>query len=170
MVVKVKLNKENCCLELEKQEVDKKSNLLNEQVELLQKLLYRYDLLLKFHVEQHQQFMEICNKIQTNQPELRDTYNNMVKKSYKKFTCLVGELFTVEEIQQLYNIKVEEKVFNANDRLLLFMLSTHSTNEQIAALLNTTTQNLKTRKNYLKNKIITYAKTKPDFVNLLKHF
>jgi len=43
---------------------------------------------------------------------------------------------------------VEKNVFNENDRFLLFMLSTHSTNEQIAALLNTTTQNLKTRKTY----------------------
>lgn len=170
LLKQTKLTEERSCLELEKREAYEKSNLLQKQVELQQQLLYRYDLLLRFHVGQNQQFMEIGNKIKSKQPEFRDTYDNMLKTGQKQFTCLVGELFTVEEIQQLYNVVVEKNVFNENDRVLLFMLSTLSTNEQIAALLNTTTQNLKTRKTYLKNKIIKKARTNPEFEHLLKHF
>jgi len=91
-----KLTEEKSCLELEEWEAYERAKLLQERVELQQQLLYRYDLLLRFHVGQNQQFIEIGNKIRSKQPEFRDTYDNMLKTGQKQFTCLVGELFTVE--------------------------------------------------------------------------
>lgn len=165
-----KLTEEKRDLEWEKREAEVKSKLLQERAELQRLLLSRYDLFLQFHTNQHQEFVRMGDKIRSKEPELGDAYDQMLKTGQKQFTSLVGELFTVDEIERLFNVVVEKNTFNESDRLLLFMLSTHATNEQIAALLNTTTHNLKTRKTYLKNKIIKKAITDTEFERLLKHF
>ena len=165
-----KLTEEKRHLEWEKREAEVKTKLLHERDELQQLLLSRYDLFLQFHTDQHQQFVRMRDKIRSKQPELGDAYDKMLKTGQKQFTHLVGELFTVDEIERLFNVVVDKNTFNESDRLLLFMLSTHATNEQIAAMLNTTTHNLKTRKTYLKNKIIKKAITDTEFERLLKHF
>jgi len=60
--------------------------------------------------------------------------------------------------------------FSEKDRLLLIMLALNASNDQIAALLDTTQINLKSRKSYLKKRIIEHTPEFPELTKLLDLF
>ncbi|MPN36232.1 hypothetical protein SDC9_183741 [bioreactor metagenome] len=94
----------------------------------------------------------------------------MLKIGQQRFNWLVKSLFTAEDMQRLFNIRDDEDILTESDRLMLFMLANNADNEQIAALLNTNVNNLKSKKSYLKKKITAFATPANGFQRLLRLF
>ncbi|WP_298649894.1 hypothetical protein [uncultured Proteiniphilum sp.] len=154
----------------EKNRAEAESNLFREQSENQRQLLSRYDSFLKFHAEQQQQILRIADKMRSKYPLQGDAYDKMLEMGRQRFNRLVKELFTAEDMQRMFDIRDDQGILTESDRLLLFMLANHAHNEQIAALLNTNVNNLKSKKSYLKKKIAQYATSDNGFQRLLTLF
>ncbi|GEM_PF-4802508 len=157
-------------IKLEKHQVESSLKLSREQMENQQELLFRYDLFLKFRVEQHLLLQKNANKVRSKYPALGDAYDKMLEMERERFNELVGTLFKVEDMERLFDIHDENNILTKSDRLLLFMLANNADNEQIAALLNISADNMKSRKSYLKNKIIAKTTTSNGFQRLIELF
>jgi len=84
-----------------------------------------------------------------------------LKEGEHQFSNLSTQIFTEELSNGILEIKKDNLVhFSEKDRLLLIMLALNASNDQIAALLDTTQINLKSRKSYLKKRIIEHT---PEF-------
>ncbi len=157
-------------IKLEKQQIESELKLSGAQTDNLQELLFRYDLFLRFRVEQQLQMQKNANRVRSKYPALGDAYDKMMEMEREQFNRLVDKLFTVEDIQRLFGIQDKDNILTKNDRLLLFMLANNADNEQIAALLNITTENLKSRKSYLKRKIMEKSTDSNGFQRLIALF
>ncbi len=113
---------------------------------------------------------EMTNKIRGKDNKLGDEYESMLKKGQERFNRLGNILFTENEFEELFDIHTGLEIFSQSDRLLLIMLSTEASNQQIASLLNTTPHRLKTRKSYLKAKIEENCTSQNNFEQLLALF
>lgn len=112
----------------------------------------------------------ITNRIKTKDTSLGEEYENELKMSSRNFQTIAEKLFSHEKLNQQFDIDDAEHILSPSDRMLIFMLSKQIPNDQIAALLNTSTHSLKTRKSVLKKKIV--EKVSPDnrFEHLLPLF
>lgn len=163
-----RLQQEKLTEEMNRAEAELK--LSREQSENQRQLLLRYDLFLKFHAEQQQQIRKMSDKVWFKYPALENIYDEMLKIGQQRFNWLVKSLFTAEDMQRLFNIRDDEDILTESDRLMLFMLANNADNEQIAALLNTNVNNLKSKKSYLKKKITAFATPANGFQRLLRLF
>ena len=155
---------------LKKQQVESELTLSTEQAENQRELLFLYDSFLKFHVEQQLRLQKNANKIRSKYPKLADDYEKMLELGRDQFNELVNRHFTEEGTRKLFDIRDENNILTKNDRLLLFMLVNNAENEQIAALLNVSSYNLKSRKSYLKKKIIKQTTDSNGFERLIDLF
>ncbi len=154
----------------EKQQVESELKLSCEQTETQKELLFRYDLLLKFRIEQQIQMHKNANKIRSKYPLLGDAYDKMMNTERDRFNKLIDRLFTMEDLQRMFGINDENGILTKNDRLLLFMLANDADNDQIAAFLSISSDNLKSRKSYLKKKIVSNVTNSNGFQRLTALF
>ncbi len=113
---------------------------------------------------------EMTNKIRAKESKLGDDYDLIFKEGQDRFNYLAHHLFSEDDFKEQFNIHQDLDVFSQSDRLFLIMLSVGASNIQIAAMLNTTVHNLKTRKSYLKTKIEKNATSQNNFSKLLPLF
>ncbi len=113
---------------------------------------------------------EMTNRVRAKDGKLGDDYDRMLKEGQQRFNNLAAQQFTAEEFSHILGIDRGLEFLSQTDRLLLFMLATGAPNTQIAAMLNTTAHNLKTRKSYLKEKIEKNATEQNNFAQLLTLF
>lgn len=112
----------------------------------------------------------MANKIRAKESKLGDDYEFMFKEGQSRFNYLAHCLFSEDDFKEQFNIYEDLEVFSQSDRLFLMMLAVNTPNTQIAAMLNTTPHNLKTRKSYLKTKIKKNATSQNNFAKLLSLF
>ena len=171
------LRKQSTIAALQKREADAKAQRLETEKALWtshqehqEKMIRTLGNFLSQYASVQEHAKDMTNKIRAKDSKLGDEYDAMLKRGQNDFSQLARELFTKEEFEQQLGVADTCDVFSQSDRLLLLMLAEHTPNEQIAALLNTNTSNLKTRKSYLKKKIIEKATPDNHFEALLSLF
>lgn len=143
---------------------------MQEQTTRQQKILGVSAQFLSEYAALQEKAREMINRIRTKDNKLGDDYEQMLKEGQQHFNELADRLFTEEELKKLFDIRSGLEVFSQTDRLFLIMLASNASNTQIAAMLNTSTNNLKTRKSYLKEKIEKNATEQNNFAQLLTLF
>ena len=152
----------------EKERVEAEARLLRQQTETQQQLLSHYVSFLKIYGSQLNQTRILSKKIYSKDMKLGEEFDHMLKEGRRRFNELAETMLTAEDMTKLFGIGESEGILNKSDRLLLSMLAVDTGNEQIAALLNTSTHNLKSKKWYLKKKIAAHATANNGFEQLLK--
>lgn len=117
---------------------------------------------LNLHSGFQQEMLNFANKIRSKDGAMADNYEAILKSNRRLFDETTQQLFTDELLHETLKNKNGLELLNQTDRLLLFMLAVGAENEHIAALLNATPVNLKSKKSYLKKKIHSNA---PAFDN-----
>lgn len=112
----------------------------------------------------------LANKVKISNQQLGQEYDVILNEGQQHFNDLASRFFTDSELEKRFVICCTSKIFSKSERLLLFMLESNIPNSQIAALLNTSTYNLKTRKSQLKKKIEQKATPENHFSNLFYLF
>ena len=156
--------------EAEKGRSDAEARLLRQQVETQQELLSHYVSFLKIYGSQLDQTRILSKKVHSKDVKLGEEFDLMLKKGRQRFLKLAETMLTPEDMTELFGISQSGGILSESDRLLLSMLAAGADNEQIAALLNTSTNNLKSKKWYLKKKIAANATADNGFERLLKLF
>ena len=93
-------------------------------------------------------------------------YNEMLKTEQAEFNKITQDLFTDDLLYNVLKTRNGLDKLNLTDRMLLFLLSVGADNSYIIAMLNTTPDNLKAKKSYLKKKIRKNASyfDNPDYL------
>ncbi|WP_298645827.1 hypothetical protein [uncultured Proteiniphilum sp.] len=154
--------------EAEKRRLDAEAQLLRQQTEAQQELLSHYVSFLEIYGSQLNQTRILSKKIHSKDMKLGEEFDLMLKEGGQRFHKLAETMVTSEDMTKLFGISESDGILTESDRLLLSMLAAGTGNEQIAALLNTSTNNLKSKKWYLKKKISAHATADNGFERLLK--
>lgn len=109
-------------------------------------------------------------KIGVKEGEDSKEYDKIVKIKKENFNKITQHLFTDELLSNVLKTRNGLDKFKLTDRMLLFMLAVGADNSHIVALLNTTPDNLKAKKSYLKKKIQKHASCFDDSDYLLSLF
>ncbi|MDO5523683.1 MAG: hypothetical protein Q4G48_06515 [Bacteroidia bacterium] len=164
-------------LEAEKRiEAEKALRLLAEKEQMMEQAIRQQKIVevstrfLAEYAALQEKAKEMTNRVRAKDGRLGDDYERMLKEGQSRFNALAHQQFTETELQKLFGIHQDLEVFSQSDRLFLVMLAANAPNTQIAAMLNTTVHNLKTRKTYLKNKIEKNASPHNNFACLLALF
>jgi len=165
-----KLAAEKERMEAEKRRLDAEAQLLRQQTETQQQLLSHYVSFLEIYGSQLNQTRTLSKKVYSKDVKLGGEFDQMLKEGRHRFNKLAETMFTSGDISELFGIAESDGILTESDRLLLSMLAASAGSEQIAALLNTSTHNLKTRKSYLKKKIADHATADNGFERLLELF
>lgn len=150
-------------LEAENRQIEAQIGKQQKMMEISAQFLSEYSAL-------QEKAREMANKIRAKESKLGDDYDLMFKEGQNRFNNLAHHLFSEDDFKEQFDIHQDLDVFSQSDRLFLIMLAVNTPNQQIAALLNTTTHRLKTRKSYLKTKIEQNATTQNNFSKLLPLF
>lgn len=113
---------------------------------------------------------KMINKIRAKDHQLGDEYQAIVQYANIGMRNISESYFTPAGLQEIVGYDVDTSILTSTDRLMLTMFANGIDTRQIAALLNTTTYNLKTRKSYLKNKIKKKASPENGLLKLLPFF
>ena len=154
--------------EAEKRRSDAEAQLLRQQAENQQELLSHYVSFLEIYASQLNQTRILSKKIYSKDVKLGEEFDLMLKRGRQRFHKLIETMFTPGDMKELFGIGEAEGVLTKSDRLMLSMLATGVANKQIAALLSTSTNNLKSKKWYLKKKIAAHATADNGFEQLLE--
>lgn len=154
--------------EAEKRRSDAEAQLLRQQAENQQELLSHYVSFLEIYASQLNQTRILSKKIYSKDVKLGEEFDLMLKRGRQRFHKLIETMFTPGDMKELFGIGEAEGVLTKSDRLMLSMLATGAANKQIAALLSTSTNNLKSKKWYLKKKIAAHATADNGFEQLLE--
>ena len=165
-----KMEEEKTRMEIQNRLFEAETQNLRQKTENQEQLLSHYGAFLKLYSQQQIDIQELAYKVRSRNQALGDTYDQMLKESQQRFADLAGSLFTVDDMGKLFEITIDKKILKDRDCLLLFMLAANVGNEEIAALLNITTNNLKVKKSNLKKKIATHTTTDNGFKRLLEMF
>lgn len=165
-----KLAAEKDRTEAEKRRSDAEAQLLRQQAENQQELLSHYVSFLEIYGSQLDQTRLLSKKVHSKDVKLGEEFDLMLKEGRQRFHKLAETMLTPEDMTELFGISKSDGILTQSDRLLLSMLAAGAGNEQIAALLNTSTKNLKSKKWYLKKKIATNVTADNGFERLLKLF
>jgi len=159
-------------LQAEKEISDSHALLLQQESTTQKRLLEIYRAFLKQYAVQREKLKTFEMKIRgARNAELGDDYKRLLKEGEHQFSNLSTQIFTEELSNGILEIKKDNLVhFSEKDRLLLIMLALNASNDQIAALLDTTQINLKSRKSYLKKRIIEHTPEFPELTKLLDLF
>lgn len=121
---------------------------------------------LNLHSGLQQELLAFSNKIRAKDGGTADKYEQLLKNNRRHFDTITQQLFTDELLGETLKTTRGLELLNQTDRMLLFMLAIGTENNHIAALLNTTPANLKSKKSYLKKKLQGSADKfdDPDFL------
>ena len=150
-------------LQLEKEQMEREAERLQKMAEVSARFFGE-------HAEFQEQARKMANKIRAKESKLGEEYEQMLKEGQSHFSDLASELFTATKLKERFGLDKDLEIFSQSDRLFLIMLSANAPTAQIAAMLNTTPHNLKTRKSYLKAKIEKHATEQNNFAQLLTLF
>lgn len=165
-----KLAAEKDRTEAEKRRSDAEAQLLRQQAENQQELLSHYVSFLEIYGSQLDQTRLLSKKVHSKDVKLGEEFDLMLKEGRQRFHKLAETMLTPEDMTELFGIGKSDGILTESDRLLLSMLAAGAGNGQMAALLNTSTKNLKSKKWYLKKKIATNVTADNGFERLLKLF
>lgn len=154
----------------EKQRIENEAQLLQRESEWMKRLMSYYLSFIKTYGILVNRFKELSKKVYSKDLQLGNDFDNMLKQGRQSFKQLAEEMISTEDINRLFDIDDSTRILNHNDRLFLFLLSSGADKEQIAAMLNTSTSTLKTKKWQLKDKIIKNATNENRFSSLLHLF
>ncbi|SFL31011.1 Tetratricopeptide repeat-containing protein [Porphyromonadaceae bacterium KH3CP3RA] len=154
--------------EAEKRRSDAEAQLLRQQAKTQQELLSHYVSFLEIYASQLNQTRILSKKIHSRDVKLGEEFDLMLKRGRQRFHKLAETMLTPGDMTELFGIGETEGVLTENDRLMLSMLAAGAANKQIAALLSTSTNNLKSKKWYLKKKIAAHATADNGFEQLLE--
>lgn len=139
--------------QLEKNHAATKQMQFEQQTEEKRRIISIILSYLNLHATVHNQLLDFTNIARAKNSKLADRLDVLLRNNRLKFNETTQYVFTDEFIGNTLGITQGMEILNPSDRLLLFMLAIKAENEDIAALLNTTPTNLKSKKHYLKKKI-----------------
>ncbi|MDR0421927.1 MAG: hypothetical protein LBH72_02820 [Proteiniphilum sp.] len=113
---------------------------------------------------------ELVSKIYKRDADLAEEFDSTLKEGRRNFNELAKEILISDEIKELLAMSESCDKLNESDQVLLSLLAKKIDNEEIAAILSTSTKNLKSKKSYLKKKIIRHVTDEYVREQLLKLF
>lgn len=160
-------------LQAEKLVAESEAKLLQRQAEEQKNIIHIYGSFLTQYSELQQRLKTFEMKIRgshSDKHKLADEYKELLKQGQDQFHGLSSQLFPVQMFETLIDSSAQLGFLTEKDKLLLILLTLKLDNTQIAALLNTTPVNLKSKKSYLKKKIMENASTIDNFEQLTALF
>lgn len=158
-------------LKAQKELAETQTLLLQSKTEVQQRMVALYSSFLKQYADQQQQLKLFEMKIRgSKNSKMADEYKEILKTGEEEFNIISKQLINKETVEDILNIHTGLELLTETDRLLLVMLALRTDNSLIAALLNTTLVNLKSKKSYLKKKIIEHASYFDNFEQIIQLF
>lgn len=108
---------------------------------------------LQHHALRKQELYAFSNTIRAKNSQLADAFDKLLQNGEKQMTETTKALFNDDILCKALGTTTGLSHFNHSDRMLLFMLASEASNQQIAGMLNSTPENVKAKKSYLKKKI-----------------
>ncbi len=136
---------------------------LQKQLELQKQILSTNSVFLRLYADQKQKILSLSSYLRSKNPHISDKLDSQLIENQKQLTQLTAQLFSPEKLRELLNLEKIPDCLSNNECLILTMLASKVDNAQIAALLNTTPESYKSRKNQLKRKIAQKSTDSPDF-------
>lgn len=134
-----------------------------KQFELQRQILSTNSVFIQHYADQKQQILSLSTYLRSKNPQISDKLDSQLIENQKQLTKLTAQLFSPEKLKDLLNLEKIPDCLNNNECLILTMLASKVDNAQIAALLNTTSESFKSRKNQLKRKLAQKATDSSDF-------
>ena len=138
---------------LEKDYTEAKLLLSQQKTEEKQRIISVALPYLNLHSSIQNQLLEFASKVRGKDKKLGDALDELLKGNRSAFNDTTQQIFTDELMHEVVGISRGLELLNPSDRLLILMLAIDVDNNNIAALLNTTPMNLKSKKSYLKKKL-----------------
>lgn len=170
LLQKQKLSAEKDRIDSEKRRLVAEAQILRHETETQQALLTHYVSFLEIYGSQMNQTRILSKKIHSKDVKLGEKFDLMLKEGRQRFNNLTKIMLASEDMTHLFGIIESDCVLTESDRLMLYMMSVGASNEQIASLLNTSTNSLKSKKWYLKKKITAHVTVDNGFERLLELF
>ncbi|MBF6627781.1 MAG: hypothetical protein ITG04_04635 [Proteiniphilum sp.] len=136
---------------------------LQKQLELQRQILSTNSVFLQHYADQKQKILSLSTNLRSRNPKISDKLDSQLIENQKQLTQLTAQLFSPEKLKELLNLEKIPDCLNNNECLILTMLASKVDNAQIAALLSTTPESFKSRKNQLKRKIAQKSTASSDF-------
>lgn len=161
----------NAKLQIETKMAETEALLLRKQTDQQKNVLDIYGAFLKQYADQQHQLKTFEMKIRGDRNlKLADEYHEILKQGQEQFNNLSSELFSSQIFEDILDVHQGLELLTETDRLLLIMLAMKTDTVQIASLLHTTSANLKSKKSYLKKKIMENKSSFDHFDNLISLF
>ena len=158
-------------LQIEAKIAETEALLLRRQTDQQKNVLNIYGAFLKQYANQQHQLKTFEMKIRGDRNlKLADKYHEILKQGEEQFNTLSNELFSSQIFEDILDVHQGLELLSETDRLLLIMLAMKADTMQIASLLHTTPANLKSKKSYLKKKIMENKFSFDHFDNLISLF
>lgn len=158
-------------LKSQKELAEAQTLLLQRKTEEQQRMVAIYSSFLKQYAGQQQQLKLFEMKIRgSKNTKMADEYKEILKKGEEEFDIISNQLFNKKTVEDILNVHRGLELLTETDKLLLVMLALKTDNARIAALLNTSPVNLKSKKSYLKKKLIQHATSFDNFERLITLF
>lgn len=160
-------------LQAEKLVAESEAKLLQRQTEEQKNIINIYRSFLIQYSEQLYQLKAFEMKfkgIHNNKQKLSESYMELLEQGEEQFNHLLIQLFPVQTFDNLFHSSPALGFLTKTDKLLLIMLALKLDNQQIAAFLNIPPVNLKSRKAYIKKKIMENADRIDDFERIVALF
>jgi len=142
-------------------EVERQS--LQKQFELQRQILSTNSVFLQHYADQKQKILSLSTYLSSKNPQISNKLDSQLIENQRQFTKLTAQLFSPVKLKDLLNLEKIPDCLNNSECLILTMLASKVDNAQIAALLNTTPESFKSRKNQLKRKIAQKSTDSSDF-------
>lgn len=136
---------------------------LQKQLELQKQILSTNSVFLQHYAAQKQKNLSLSAYLRSKNPRIADKLDLQLIENQNQLTQLTAQLFSPEKLKDLMNLENIPDCLSNNECLILTMLASKVDNAQIAALLNTTPESFKSRKNQLKRKIAQKSTVSSDF-------
>jgi tetratricopeptide (TPR) repeat protein len=158
-------------LQIETKIAETNALLLRKQTDQQKKILNIYGAFLRQYADQQHRLKMFEMKIRGDKnPKMADEYREILKQGEEQFNTLSNELFPSQIFEDILDVHQGLELLTETDRLLLIMLTMKIDAMQIASLLHTTPANLKSKKSYLKKKIMENKSSFDHFDNLISLF
>lgn len=152
---------------------ESKLQIMENRLEEQKNIIGIYSSFLTQYSQQQQQLSAFETKLRGSQKKKQDLandFNDLLKQGQEQFKNLSNELFLSSVFKDLIHLPTEYSFLTTGDRLLLVMLALKLDNSQIAAFMNVSPDNLKSRKTYLKKKLKEHAALIGNFEGLISLF
>jgi len=136
---------------------------LQKQLELQRQILSTNTVFIQHYADQKQKILSLSAYIRSKNPQISDKLDSQLIENQRQLIQLTAQLFSPQKLKDLLNLEKIPDCLSNNECLILTMLASKADNAQIAALMNTTPESFKSRKNQLKRKIAQRSTASSDF-------